>query len=74
MCAFALVTVDALAVALVFVGALAVGLVGGFGAISILNDLFARIVKPNIQWQYCVGRLVPLDRLDTDFTQSLSVR
>lgn len=77
-CAFAIVLVDAVArilvLALAFVGVLAFfALVGGCG-VSVINDRFARMVVPNIQWQYSVGRLFPLDRLDTDFTQSLSVR
>ena len=62
-----------LVLALAFVGVLAFfALVGGCG-VRVVVFLPCRMVEINIQWQYSVGRLFPLDRLDTDFTQSLSV-
>ena len=79
--AFALVLVDAfvtvLALALVFVDAHVVALVGDCGVIDgdcVFASRSARMVVKNIQWQYSCGRLLPLDRLDSDFPQSLSVR
>ena len=79
--AFALVLVDAfvtvLALALVFVDAHVVALVGDCGVIDgdcVFASRSGRMVVKNIQWQYSCGRLLPLDRLDSDFPQSLSVR
>ena len=77
-CAFAIVLVDAfdvvIVLTLVVVDALDVALVGDCGVRIISSERFAWIVKIDMQWQYLGWRLVPLDRLDTDFTQSLSVR
>ena len=80
-CAFALVLVDAfatvLALALVFVDAHVVALVGDCGVIDgdcVFASRSGRMVVKNIQWQYSCGRLLPLDRLDSDFPQGLSVR
>ena len=64
--------VVALALVLALGGAPAFALGGACGGLA--DDRFARIVDPKTQWQYFIWRLFPLDRLDTDFTQSLSVR
>ena len=62
-----------IALALALGGALAFAL--GDAVIGLLvDDRFARIVDVQSQWQYLIWRLVPIDRLDTDFTKSLSVR
>ena len=65
--------VVALALGIALGGALAFALGDAFIGL-LVDDRFARIVDVQSQWQYLIWRLVPIDRLDTDFTESLSVR
>ena len=65
--------VVALALGIALGGALAFALGDAFIGL-LVDDRFARIVDVQSQWQYLIWRLVPIDRLDTDYTKSLSVR
>ena len=64
------------AIVLVGAGVVALALVLALGGArgGLADDGCARIVDPKNQWQASMRRLCPLDRLDTGFTPSLSVR